>query len=99
MSQTVVKDAKAIFKTDLKDEPTSAEPLQIIGNGKTGQFANGDSKTVTKKKISTKYNAPAYKWHIVWRNVIAFVYLHVFSIYGLYLIFFKAKLMTTICGK
>lgn len=96
MSQTVVQDAKAIFRGDLPDAPTSAEPLQIISNGKTGKMANGNSGTVTiKKPINPKYAPlPTYKWHIVWRNVIAFVYLHVFSVYGLYLVFFKAHALT-----
>ncbi|CAF4848120.1 unnamed protein product [Pieris macdunnoughi] len=36
-----------------------------------------------------------YEWQIVWRNVLAFIYLHAASMYALYLIFTgKAKLVT-----
>ncbi|XP_066994123.1 acyl-CoA Delta-9 desaturase [Anabrus simplex] len=37
-----------------------------------------------------------YKREIVWRNVILFVYLHVAALYGVYLMFTSAKLLTTI---
>ncbi|CAK9820781.1 Acyl-CoA Delta-9 desaturase [Anthophora plagiata] len=35
-----------------------------------------------------------YQWKIVWRNVIAFVYLHLGSLYGIYLMFNGTKLYT-----
>ncbi|XP_049853598.1 acyl-CoA Delta-9 desaturase-like [Schistocerca gregaria] len=38
--------------------------------------------------------APSYEWRIVWRNVIAFVYLHTASLYGIYLAITTAKLLT-----
>ncbi|CAK9795429.1 Acyl-CoA Delta-9 desaturase [Anthophora quadrimaculata] len=37
-----------------------------------------------------------YKRRIVWRNVIIFGYLHIGALYGLYLIFTSAKLLTTL---
>lgn len=40
-----------------------------------------------------------YKWKIVWRNVIAFLYLHISAVYGLYLCFTGAKLITVIYSK
>jgi hypothetical protein len=43
--------------------------------------------------------AQQYKLDIRWRNVIAFLYLHVFTLYGLYLIFTAAKYQTTIWCK
>nr|AGO45840.1 acyl-CoA desaturase HvirGATD [Heliothis virescens] len=40
-----------------------------------------------------------YEWQVVWRNVLAFVYLHVAAVYGLYLMFtFKVKLYTILFG-
>ncbi|CAD1471199.1 unnamed protein product, partial [Heterotrigona itama] len=39
---------------------------------------------------------PKYKWNIVWRNVIAFIYLHIGAMYGLYLSFTSIKLQTTL---
>ncbi|XP_014279996.2 acyl-CoA Delta-9 desaturase isoform X1 [Halyomorpha halys] len=35
-----------------------------------------------------------YKRSIVWRNVLLFIYLHIAALYGLYLMFFSAKLAT-----
>ncbi|XP_041988696.1 acyl-CoA Delta-9 desaturase-like [Aricia agestis] len=37
-----------------------------------------------------------YEWQIVWRNVLAFVYLHIAGVYGLYLAFTVAKAQTVI---
>lgn len=41
---------------------------------------------------------PKYKLEIVWRNVIIFGYLHLASLYGLYLALTSAKLLTTLFG-
>jgi len=40
-----------------------------------------------------------YIIHIIWRNVLIFLYLHLGAIYGIYLAFTSAKLITTIFGK
>lgn len=41
-----------------------------------------------------------YHWQIVWRNVIAFIYLHSVSVYGFYLIFLgKVHLYTVLFGE
>lgn len=40
-----------------------------------------------------------YEWKIVWRNVLGFVYLHTGFLYGLYLAFTHAKLVTILFGK
>ncbi|KAK9504993.1 hypothetical protein O3M35_009151 [Rhynocoris fuscipes] len=45
---------------------------------------------------SKKLHAPKYTWHIVWRNVLAFVYLHVGALYGLYLLFTATKGLTVL---
>ncbi|CAK9795435.1 Acyl-CoA Delta-9 desaturase [Anthophora quadrimaculata] len=37
-----------------------------------------------------------YQWKIVWRNVIAFIYLHVGSLYGIYCLFNGAKIYTAL---
>ncbi|XP_076628649.1 acyl-CoA Delta-9 desaturase isoform X2 [Colletes latitarsis] len=37
---------------------------------------------------------PTYKWNIVWRNVIAFIYLHLGALYGFYLMFNGTKFYT-----
>jgi len=36
---------------------------------------------------------------IVWRNVIFFIYTHLAALYGAYLITFKAKALTALCGE
>ncbi|XP_012259113.2 acyl-CoA Delta-9 desaturase-like isoform X2 [Athalia rosae] len=48
-------------------------------------------KTVAKKSES---NETTYEWKIVWHNVIAFLYLHLGALYGIYLFFVSAKLLT-----
>ncbi|XP_015171565.1 PREDICTED: acyl-CoA Delta(11) desaturase-like [Polistes dominula] len=45
---------------------------------------------------SSKDIKPKYKWNIVWRNVINFLYLHISSLYGLYLSLTALKFYTTI---
>ncbi|XP_054003373.1 acyl-CoA Delta-9 desaturase-like isoform X1 [Hylaeus anthracinus] len=52
----------------------------------------------TQKLIVQKStnSAPKYKWKIVWRNAIAFLYLHIGALYGLYLLFNGTKLYTAI---
>ncbi|XP_043495548.1 acyl-CoA Delta-9 desaturase-like [Polistes fuscatus] len=45
----------------------------------------------TSQKLKSKY-----KWDIVWKNVIIFLYLHISSLYGIYLSFTALKLYTTI---
>lgn len=47
---------------------------------------------VQKPQIQT----PKYEWNIVWRNVIAFIYLHGGALYGLYLIFTVARIYTAL---
>ena len=37
--------------------------------------------------------------NIVWRNVIFFIYTHLAALYGIYLLIFKAKGLTTLCGE
>lgn len=53
-------------------------------------------KLETQKSLRSKSK---YKWKIVWRNVIAFLYLHISAVYGLYLCFTGAKLITVIYSK
>jgi stearoyl-CoA desaturase (delta-9 desaturase) len=50
----------------------------------------------TDEESKEKYK---YVRRIVWRNVLIFLYLHLAAIYGIYLAFISAKLMTTIFGK
>lgn len=51
--------------------------------------AQVQSKQLTKPKAT-----PKYKWRIVWRNVVAFLYLHIGALYGLYLVFAGARFYT-----
>lgn len=50
---------------------------------------------------SSQIEQPKKKFvrQIVWRNVFIFVYLHLAAIYGLYLAFTSAKLLTCVLGK
>ncbi|XP_015590292.1 acyl-CoA Delta(11) desaturase [Cephus cinctus] len=57
----------------------------------TGQKTGAKSSDQTPKTQKSKY-----EWNIVWRNVIAFVYLHVGALYGFYLFFAGAKFLTVL---
>ena len=58
-----------------------------------------DTTKPVKVPIDKPKNASKYEWKIVWRNVIAFVYLHVGSIYALYLAYYEMKALTVFWGK
>lgn len=62
------------------------------------QKKSAAEKAVTQKLSLQKAqnSKPKYQWKIVWRNVIAFVYLHLGALYGLYLCLTAAKLYTTL---
>ncbi|XP_008550319.1 acyl-CoA Delta-9 desaturase [Microplitis demolitor] len=60
---------------------------------KTNKPVNVTTEQSITNNTNTNNNKK-YKWSIVWRNVIAFIYLHVGSVYGLYLLFTGAKLLT-----
>lgn len=73
-------------------------------------FLEATQQDVSQKKPSSEKNAtqklsslqkaqsakPKYEWKIVWRNVIAFVYLHLGALYGLYLLIVAAKFYTAL---
>ncbi|XP_076629127.1 acyl-CoA Delta-9 desaturase isoform X2 [Colletes latitarsis] len=58
----------------------------------TGILFEGESLDQTTAPEPSKEK---YQRHIVWRNVLVFGYLHLAAVYGLFLIFTSAKLMTT----
>ncbi|XP_014252807.1 acyl-CoA Delta(11) desaturase-like isoform X1 [Cimex lectularius] len=65
-----------------------------LSGATTGLFlteAEVISKTPTTTQEPTK---PQYEWKIVWRNVLAFAYLHIGAFYGLYLLFTQALAQT-----
>lgn len=47
----------------------------------------------------TKTTIEPYRVILVWRNIIAFIYLHIAAIYGLYLCFTSAKSSTILVSK
>uniref|UniRef100_T1HR83 FA_desaturase domain-containing protein n=1 Tax=Rhodnius prolixus TaxID=13249 RepID=T1HR83_RHOPR len=49
-------------------------------------------------QASKKLLGAQYEWHIVWRNVLGFIYLHVGALYGLYLAFIVGKVHTFLWG-
>ena len=54
------------------------------------------------KSALTEDKAPDYSpvlQKIVWRNVVIFTYAHLAAFYGLYLMIFKAKGLTTLSGE
>lgn len=65
-------------------------------NDPTGVLNENDLEVDTK---NVDYGIKPRRYNYVWRNIILYVYLHVVSIYGIYLVFTSAKLLTTIQGK
>ena len=62
----------------------------------TGMLFEDDmiNENVVKERSKEKY-----EMRIVWRNVILFAYLHLAALYGAYLLFTSAKLMTAAFGE
>ncbi|XP_049775504.1 acyl-CoA Delta-9 desaturase-like [Schistocerca cancellata] len=55
-----------------------------------------ESKQMDLNEGEEKKPAPEYKRQIVWRNVLLFAYLHFAALYGAYLMFSSAKILTSI---
>jgi stearoyl-CoA desaturase (delta-9 desaturase) len=51
-----------------------------------------------KNSLNISVAKEEYKTELVWRNIIAFIYLHIAAIYGVYLLLFVADIRTFICG-
>ncbi|XP_033310014.1 acyl-CoA Delta-9 desaturase isoform X1 [Bombus vancouverensis nearcticus] len=66
---------------------------QNIHQEKSTTEKTNNQELLVEKSSNTE---SSYEWKIVWRNVIAFTYLHIGAIYGLYLAFTSAKYQTTI---
>lgn len=62
---------------------------QDVSQKKPPSEQNGAQKVSSSQKAQSA--TTKYEWKIVWRNVIAFVYLHLGAIYGLYLLLVAAK--------
>lgn len=65
----------------------------------TGTDPDPDPDPVLQTKSREPQVQRKRKPGIVWRNVILFLYLHVAAVYGLYLIFTSARLLTTLFGE
>lgn len=74
----------------------SATLFLEASQGITEEKPVAEIKQKTSKDTETEKK---YTWKIVWRNVIAFAYLHIGAFYGLYLFFAGAKLWTSIFSK
>lgn len=72
-------------------EATTAEPVQVISQNAHKIAA---ITTQTRTRQAARSNQPQYRWQIVWRNVLAFIYLHTFALYGLYLFLFVCSWKT-----
>jgi len=67
----------------------------------TGVFSEAETSSESQLIVTDEESKEKSKYvrRIVWRNVLIFLYLHFAAIYGIYLVFISAKLMTTIFGK
>jgi hypothetical protein len=83
--------ASALFLAEAEGsvgyQSKSQKPASVVRSRSAPQKENEDQST------------KQYKWDIRWRNVIAFLYLHIFTLYGMYLTFTAAKYQTIIWSK
>ncbi|XP_076643231.1 acyl-CoA Delta-9 desaturase [Halictus rubicundus] len=72
--------------------------LEAAQQGVHQEKSAAEKASPQKLTVRNSSASPArkYKWNIVWRNVIAFLYLHVGTVYGLYLVFTEMKLISTL---
>ncbi|XP_043249383.1 acyl-CoA Delta-9 desaturase-like [Colletes gigas] len=64
-----------------------------VTSAPTGVLFEGESLDQT---TTTEPSKEKYQRHIVWRNVLVFGYLHLAAVYGLFLVFTSAKLLTSL---
>jgi stearoyl-CoA desaturase (delta-9 desaturase) len=84
--------ASALFLAEAEGsvvyQSKSQKPASVVRSRSAPQKENEEDQPINQ-----------YKWDIRWRNVIAFIYLHVFAFYGIYLMFTVAKYQTIVWGK
>lgn len=93
----------------LQITPSNMAP-NLFGNSAT-LFLEASQQDVSQKKSTGEKNESQklslqktqdskhkYQWKIVWRNVIAFIYLHVGAVYGLYIVLTVARVYTLLWG-
>ena len=89
----------AIFLTETQTQNPKVfknEGQTLAHRGKVMKRSELNQKEVDLNQKEVKQE---YKWDIQWRNVIAFIYLHTFACYGIYLAFTEAKGKTIYWGK
>ncbi|KAJ8721555.1 hypothetical protein PYW07_002330 [Mythimna separata] len=73
----------------------SSAPLLLANTMLTSKLQDDDARYAEPIKRKNR----DYEWQVVWRNVLAFVYLHAAALYGFYLMFTgKVKLWTVLFG-
>ncbi|XP_058458284.1 acyl-CoA Delta-9 desaturase-like [Malaya genurostris] len=71
----------------------TSEPLATT-RVQTDEFQKTEQKTFTSSSSSTTSSSSTYPKILVWRNIIAFIYLHSGFLYGFYLLLTSAKFST-----
>lgn len=75
---------------------------KVLHEATTGVLFEQDAETIDGglvKDIERLKKAERRKMKLVWRNIIAFGYLHLAALYGAYLMFTSAKWPTIVFGK
>lgn len=82
---------------------TTTTTTTVVRQNSSKSMENDSSKHDTYNEINnnqkSKNNSSDYRMQIVWLNVILMCYLHASALYGLFLVFTKAKLATNLFGK
>lgn len=75
---------------------------KVLHEATTGVLFEQDAETIDGglvKDIERLKKAEKRKLKLVWRNIIAFGYLHLAALYGAYLMFTSAKWQTIVFGE
>ncbi|XP_076766435.1 acyl-CoA Delta-9 desaturase [Xylocopa sonorina] len=65
---------------------------QNVLQGKSTTENTASQKVLVQNSSNSKQ--PKYKWKIVWRNVLAFMYMHYAAVYAIYLLFYEKLIVT-----
>lgn len=102
MPPNAVSAPQAISESLINASSETNQNPKSLHEATTGVLFEYDAETIDGglvKDIERLKKAEKRKLKLVWRNIIAFGYLHVAALYGAYLMFTSAKWQTMVFGK
>lgn len=84
----------------VQDDSEMVRKIKEIFNAKEMNLFHSFQSAIQKATTELRKTQTKYPMKFVWRNIIVFMYLHLGSIYGFYLLFTgRSKPTTFLCGK